>query len=346
MSEMPDTPAIKMTVSMALSSARTEMGLSQKDVADVLFLNLAFVKNIDDDEIDKISKKAFIKGYLRSYAKLVNLDPDAVIELYSPGVAREESVVPKQTTRPDAISKISFTGPVLISGIVGLVCLALIVVLVWYFAGEEDDVPVVTSSPRVSQEAPKDIPEQVEDSFQEFDSPTSIAEQNTDTAVINDFAESNTSESNAIDANQDELVTSLSESSSTDSLNDVINNVVDKLSAADASEDDIEDDSPAIVIQRSTSGLTNYISVNAGSGDDLNFVFTDDCWLEVEDATGKSIFGDLGRAGDDLTITGQAPFRLLVGKPNVITVTYNGDDVDLKPFITPARTAKLVLGNS
>ena len=146
MSELPDTPAIAMTVSMALSSARKELGLSQKDVADALFLNLGFIKHIDDNEIDEIPKKAFIRGYLRSYAKLVNLDPDAVVALYGPDVVKEEPTVLMKTIRPDAISKLSFTGPVLISSIVGLVCLILVIVLVWYFAGGDDAKPIVVSS--------------------------------------------------------------------------------------------------------------------------------------------------------------------------------------------------------
>ena len=314
MSELPDTPAIAMTVSMALSSARKELGLSQKDVSDALYLNLSFIKHIDDNEIDEIPKKAFIKGYLRSYAKLVNLDPDAIVALYSPNVIKDEPTVLMKTIRPDAISKISITGPVLISSIVGLVCLILIIVLVWYFAGDDDAKPIVVSSSSQSIQG---------DSLQEVAS------------------------EDAGNSESDEAFSAFQENISAPSVEldqiDLSATTIDE-SIADVS--DTDGNGVNIVYQRSTSGLTNYISVDAGGSDDLNFVFTDDCWLEVEDASGKMIYEDLGRVGDDLSITGESPFRLLVGKPNVVSVKYNGDDIDLKPFITPARTAKLVLGDS
>lgn len=326
MSELPDTPAIAMTVSMALSSARKELGLSQKDVADALFLNLGFIKHIDDNEIDEIPKKAFIRGYLRSYAKLVNLDPDAVVALYGPDVVKEEPTVLMKTIRPDAISKLSFTGPVLISSIVGLVCLILVIVLVWYFAGGDDAKPIVVSS---------SSSQSIQGGSLQSDPLQEVASEDAGNSEDNGNSE------------PDEAFSAFQESISAPSIElgqvDLPVTTFDE-SIADVSDTDGNGEN--IVIQRSTSGLTNYISVDAGGSDDLNFVFTDDCWLEVEDASGKSIYGDLGRAGDDLSITGEPPFRLLVGKPSVVSVKYNGDDIDLKPFITPARTAKLVLGDS
>ena len=55
------------------------MGLSQEQVAQELYLIPSYIQHIDNDEIEKIDKQAFVRGYLRSYAKLVNLDGDDII---------------------------------------------------------------------------------------------------------------------------------------------------------------------------------------------------------------------------------------------------------------------------
>ncbi|MFT5211970.1 MAG: cytoskeleton protein RodZ [Flavobacterium sp.] len=355
MSELPDKPAITMTVSMALSSARKEMGLSQKDVADALFLNLSFIKLIDDNEIDAIPKKAFIKGYLRSYAKLVNLDPDAVVSLYGPGLLKDEPIVLKKMLRPDAVSKISFTGPVLISSIVGIVCLVLVIVLVWYFASSGDEKPiVVTSSSQSLQDESLQDDSLQDKSLQDSAWQDSALQENLgqSTSVENSLVQDNSLQERTIEdagnTESEEAVSAFQENASASPTElDQIDLLAD--AAFDESNADalsIDDSGVEILFQRTSSGLNSFVTVDAGGSDDLNFVFTDDCWLEVEDGTGRSIYGDLSRAGDDLTITGEPPFKLLVGKPDVVSVKYNGEDIDLKPFITPARTAKLVLGNS
>jgi len=329
---------------MVLVTARKEMGLSQKEVADALYLSLAFIKHIDEDQIDLIPKKAFIKGYLRSYAKLVNLDPDGVVDLYCPKSKKEKSQVLMRTIRPDAISKISFTGPVLISSLIGLVCLAVIVFFVWYYASpvEEKKPVVVTMTDNIENVARPGV--DVVDSdvatnnvaaetFLPAEAPLSAE------ALLN---ESPVNESLMFDS-------MLSERSNSDSTTDDINlpEVLDPQSFRSFTEAETADDiGLEITIERSSIGLTNYITVNAAGNDELVVVFSDDCWLELEDRDGHSLYGDLGRGGDNLTVTGTAPFKLLVGKPNVVSVRFNGDEVDLVPFITAARTAKLVLGET
>lgn len=62
--------------------ARTEAGLSQDDVAKRLNLSKTFVQYIENDEFEKLEQSpVFIRGYVRTYARLVNLDEDAMIAL-------------------------------------------------------------------------------------------------------------------------------------------------------------------------------------------------------------------------------------------------------------------------
>ena len=53
------------------------------------------------------------------------------------------------------------------------------------------------------------------------------------------------------------------------------------------------------------------------------------------------IYQDLHRNSDTLTVTGTAPFRLLLGKATAVEMIYNGRPFDLEPFTSLDDTAKL-----
>ena len=83
------------------------------------------------------------------------------------------------------------------------------------------------------------------------------------------------------------------------------------------------------------------IFVTTNGQDELKMVFKDECWTEVdEDALGR-IYNDLNVAGDELTIRGQSPFSVLLGKARSVDIIYNGNVVDLEPYIAQDQTAKL-----
>jgi len=99
-----------------------------------------------------------------------------------------------------------------------------------------------------------------------------------------------------------------------------------------------------ISIQRQTVGDTDYITVDAEGLDQLRFVFSDECWLEIEDADGALIYGDLGRTGDELSVYGDAPFEILFGKAPAVTMEFNGRSVDLASWTASDQTAKVTVG--
>ena len=79
--ELEATAAVK-TPSELLVEARQRLGLSQKEVADELYLTTSFIEYIDVGEFASIPKPAFIKGYLRAYARVVELSGDEIVALY------------------------------------------------------------------------------------------------------------------------------------------------------------------------------------------------------------------------------------------------------------------------
>ena len=62
------------TVAESLIDARKALGLSQEDVAGILYLDVKVIRTIEQSAYEEIPKQVFLKGYLRSIAKVVGLD--------------------------------------------------------------------------------------------------------------------------------------------------------------------------------------------------------------------------------------------------------------------------------
>ena len=66
-----------------LSQAREKAGYSQQDVAVELHLKPELIQAIDEEKLDELPEPAYVRGYLRSYARMVSVDVDTVLNTYS-----------------------------------------------------------------------------------------------------------------------------------------------------------------------------------------------------------------------------------------------------------------------
>lgn len=61
--------------------------------------------------------------------------------------------------------------------------------------------------------------------------------------------------------------------------------------------------------------------------DQLHFVFSEECWLEVSDSRGDVLATELQRPGSSLTVSGRAPFDVKLGNAPAVTLSLNGKPV-------------------
>lgn len=71
--------------------------------------------------------------------------------------------------------------------------------------------------------------------------------------------------------------------------------------------------------------------------------FTEECWTRVADADGKVLASALKRPGETLEVSGKAPLEVRLGYARGVQVSYNGENVNVAPFIR-GQTATLKLG--
>lgn len=75
----------------------------------------------------------------------------------------------------------------------------------------------------------------------------------------------------------------------------------------------------------------------------LQFSFIEDCWIRVIDMHGNEIASGLKRAGEELSLTGKAPFEIHLGYAPGVFITYNGKQVDFDSSIR-GNVARIKLG--
>lgn len=107
-----------------------------------------------------------------------------------------------------------------------------------------------------------------------------------------------------------------------------------------------EPSSPASVVQAPAAvepaAPAAPVTLAAGQGV-LSVQFSADCWTQVTDADGKVLVSALKRSGERIELTGKVPMELRLGFARGAQVSYNGEAVDVSPFIT-GETARLKLG--
>ncbi len=117
-----------------LRETREGMEVSVREVADALNLPARVIEALESDDYERLPPTVFTRGYLRSYARLLELSPDAMLARY-PEVTEELDAVTGESAVTPAAPATSNT-PLLYGGI-GLAAL-VVIGLAWVLLGDEE----------------------------------------------------------------------------------------------------------------------------------------------------------------------------------------------------------------
>ncbi|MCP5346640.1 MAG: helix-turn-helix domain-containing protein [Gammaproteobacteria bacterium] len=92
--EQDDPGSAGESAGTLLRTERERLGLSEKQVADRLHITMHYVRAIETDCYQKLPGIVFARGYIKSYAQLLGLDKDELVELFDTNVS-----VPKRGPR-------------------------------------------------------------------------------------------------------------------------------------------------------------------------------------------------------------------------------------------------------
>ncbi|EJM1767513.1 cytoskeleton protein RodZ [Escherichia albertii] len=315
-----------LTTGARLRNAREQLGLSLQAVAERLCLKVSTVRDIEEDKAPADLASTFLRGYIRSYARLVHIPEEELLPgLEKQAPLRAAKVAPMQSFSLGKRRKKRDDWLMTITWLVLFVAIGLSGAWWWqdHKAQQEEITTMADQSSAElnnSQSVPLDTSTTAD---QATDTPPAAA----DTTAANTQTPATTTPAPVVDPQQNAVVP-----------------------PSQANVDTAATTAPAVPATTTTPETaaplpTDQAGVTTPAADPNALVmnFTADCWLEVTDATGKKLFSGMQRKDGNLNLVGQAPYKLKIGAPAAVQIQYQGKPVDLSRFIRTNQVARLTV---
>lgn len=276
-----------------LRAARESRGESRSDVAQTLKLSMRQVEALEQGDYDALPGPAFVRGFMRNYARHLGIDPAPLLaSLSEGGVAAQVELAPVSNADGDMPSGggrgRNASGPAAIV----VVFLLFAVLAGWYFDWFQTEPPanLAGDAPSESEMPPRG------DVAVEPIAVVPPVPADTDTPAATDAVPLATVEPQALSPSVPP--------------------------AAPPSQTPQPAAAPAV------DGATQTLPDSASP--QLTFRFAGESWVEVRDAAGAVVFSGLGSAGSSRKIQGRPPFALVVGNAKDVRLELDGREIDLQ----------------
>lgn len=341
--QQDDQPQSVLGPGEKLQAARISLGMTLDEVAKKMCLSTAILNSLEDNNFKKISAPIFVKGYLRSYARLVNINEDKIIEQYSDYNTEGDPPISSTSNISSAIN----SDGARIRRITYLVLFGLVISLSsWWWSRSQQpaetlsleaaEKPILSSRPEIESteeiavQAPQEVlvesdvvqPEESAPLVEQVSTNEMQSEIETTVAAGSESADS-VGSFEPVEATDTESVSQF------DVIEEVTGEVTEEVTEVRAlTELSIETEQPQKPIQQ--SGLV--ITVNA------------DSWVNIKDADGNKLVYNLLHSGEQITVDGKAPLRAFLGNGHGVILHYQGEEIDISAFIRDDNTARLRIG--
>jgi len=299
----------------AFISAREQMGLSQREVAEELKLAWKTIESLESEDFESLPPYVFVRGYVKSYSKLVGIDADEMasklVSFYQ-GIEKEARAN-EQDKANGFRSPASFLNPTLL-----LMGFALVVITGVLFVAY---TTWVDQSQTPSEISISDDNQINEESLHSVSTESVSTEEEVGLRASNSRSDRDEGDSYKLEF-QD-----LEEDASAKLLDEVteLSSVEGPVGEGVARE---IDESLEVI----SPDEEEFDLLGEGGDDQLEIQFNDDCWFEISDTQQNLLTADLGRSGDSRFYRGTAPFRIKLGYAPGVMIRFNGNNVELAPY--------------
>ncbi|EGR3362927.1 cytoskeleton protein RodZ [Vibrio parahaemolyticus] len=314
MTEHENTNEVPLSIEAGtlLKNKRESLGMTQKQVADRLRLRVSVIEDIENNRFESQQVATFTRGYLRSYAKFVGLDEKVVLvalEQMADVKPKEQEIEMQSFSRKTKHEKHN-SRIMLLTWVIAIVIIGISAA--WWWQNQQEN-----SLAQVVAEANVETSQPSADEIADIDLMTEeelIASTPAELAASNNTA----SESSINAAQTDEVVPAETEESTTEATQEPV--------AVIEAAEEVQEASPVV-----PEGMTL-----------LTMKFKADCWIQVKDTNGKTLVSGTQKPGQDVELTGKAPFKVILGAPEGVTMTFASEPVDLSGY-TSGKVARFTL---
>lgn len=370
----PSSAVTALSAGQTLRQAREQQNLTIAQVAQQLNLSKSLIDDLEMDQVDAKLSSTFVRGYLRSYAKLLKIPAQQVLDAYSsnskglhqiPSLTRSFS---KRTATEATENRFMW-----VTYFVIFVFVVLLVVGFWQSrfgstaSGTALPMAQTDESMLASEETQKAAFEQsvepqnaipvtqldhspvTADTSVQADSqpqaslttdiPTVLPAQDQGPAALltAPVAEQRVPELTPAQTEPQSLQPQASAATPiTQPSIDALNNLPQETESANGNSPAGADTAEVQPAAQADDGAANAV---------ISLSLNAECWVDVVDATGKRLVFGSRQQGEQLNVRGVAPVKILLGNAAAATLSFNGEAIDLSGYPT-GRVARLTLGQN
>ena len=124
------------SIGKLLVDARNHAALNQADIAEQINLPVEKIKALENDDYDNLPESTYVRGYIRSYARLVGLDAEELVKAYFEHHHTETQVARSTNAKPSYDSAFLWSTAAVLTILVGLL-------ITWWVDKENSPEPEV-----------------------------------------------------------------------------------------------------------------------------------------------------------------------------------------------------------
>ncbi len=278
-----------------LRAIREEAGISLDTIAKDTLIPFSKLQCLESDQYEQIGKDVYVIAYIRKFAKTLGISSDPFVEQFKflTGTVLPSDVQTIHLGGGEETAASSFARNFRKArGLEIIVVLALVwLVSVLFLSQDEEPVETITA-----------------------DSDNTL--NNTVESESSLVTEAQVNES--LDTEVQSTPGALTEVTEPDS----------KDSFGDASDADLMDSES---IEQDVRSQANTPVADSSGPDSLIMSFYGECWVKVWNAEGEVIFAQLQNSGDNLRLSGKAPFTVMLGNAVAVDLLINGQRISTEP---------------
>lgn len=338
-----------------LAAARERAGISFEAMATTLHLPADQVRALEADEYSRLPPPAYVRGYLRAYAREVGMDADEVVAHYD--AIRGEVEEPELVVHQGVPDPAGGRGPVLALLLVGVVAVAG--ALAWWLQQspvspvadsgdggmiESADVATGAATEPVQDDRAEDIGEADRNETAELEPTEPEAPETGDAADAEPVA--------AVTDMEDAIEETAAEEDPATEDTDV-----ERTSEAAGGEEAVDGANTAATGEavpesmiaegnrpNATSRAEEVATAAAGEGpDQLRIEVDGQSWLEIFDARGRQLAYTLYSGDEPVVLNGWAPFDVMLGNSHDVTLRFGDLEIDHSAFVRSDSTARFLV---
>lgn len=337
--EKPDS----ITPGQLLKQAREAKGLTQQQVADGLRLRAVVVQFIENDEFDKLASTTFVRGYLRSIARALEVDENEVFAAYR--AHGNEQITPDtvqmQSFSRRKVKERNDNRLMLMS--YGIVIVVIALVLIWWWQESNFSLSTITGSEDAPTEQEAQLSRENAASLPQVVRPS--AHRASGRLTEEEVAAGDTSTVSVEAEQAPDVPPTIGEPGGevTSPEGEAARPIDEAQDLTDLTAEETEESATVTPATTPDPVITETATdTPAAVAEQLVFTFNEACWVKVTDATGAELAVGVKAAGYRMPLTGESPFDIILCRPESVDITYNGATVNLDDYVR-GRSVTLTL---